>query len=166
MPAPASEMPPASESLVCQTSLPVSAWGATTVPRLVPVKTHPSATTGVDWITPASGIASFQARASLETFAVVSVRSAVWSRWLSTVPPYVGQSPPGAGLAQPGTAAACAVPPLTARMEAAISAARRIACMAGSNARTRRFWRLGAGGRSGGPGALERLEQRATQGVD
>src|SRR3954470_18427413 len=122
IPAPASAPPPASESVVFQTVLPVSALAATTVPRLVPVKTQPSATTGVDWIVPASGIGSFQASASWETLARESVCSAVWSRCLAPVPPYVGQSPPGAGLAQPGMVApwAAALPP-RARLDTAIS---------------------------------------------
>src|SRR5436853_310353 len=48
-----------------------------------------------------------------------------------------------AALAQPGTVAPRALPPPTTRMEAAISAARRIACTAG-NAGPRGFWRSGA----------------------
>ena len=51
------------------------------------MNTQPSATTGVDWIVPPSGIATFQPSASSPTFSVVIVVSAVWSRWLSIVPP-------------------------------------------------------------------------------
>ena len=54
---------------------------------LVAVTTQPSASTGVDWIVPPSGIGTFQPSASLPTLSFVIVVSAVCSRWLSTVPP-------------------------------------------------------------------------------
>ena len=77
MPSPASEMPPAFASGCFQTVWPVSALTATTVPRLVAVKTQPSATTGVDWIVPPSGIGVFHPSASLPTLSLVIVVSAV-----------------------------------------------------------------------------------------
>src|SRR3954447_8726448 len=88
------------------TVFPVLALTAMRPPMSVPVKTHPSASVGTDWILPPSGMVSFHARPRLPTVAVVIVFSAVWARWLSSEPPYSGQSPPAAAGAQAAEAPA------------------------------------------------------------
>src|SRR4051794_39699131 len=109
-----------------QTIFPLLALTATRPPMSVPVKTQPSASVGTDWIRPPSGMATFHARPRVLTLAVVIVFSAVWARWLSSDPPYSGQSPPAEGAAQPAFATAGVTPRAAPATSASAARERRV----------------------------------------
>src|SRR4051794_6502641 len=121
-PTTAPPMPASAGSSSCglvHATAPVSALTAFTNPSAPPAKTQPSTTIGVPLspVTPgrapvltdgAAGLTTCtdHAGASVATAAVSSVCSSGWLRVLARSCPYVGQSPPAAGAAQPGTARA------------------------------------------------------------